>query len=166
MPGKETQFSALWIDTPDAKTVLNHKKQTQEMPEDLYNQLSDLIEYGYTVVPGVISNELADELNDEVSSVSEQPKAFIARRTRNAYIHPTQDVVDDATYRLIDFHVTRKRHTRPFMPRKLIVCFRLYSIARRMLFSVLRLYMARSRQCIRTVPMWWFPSLCNSWPRG
>ena len=118
MPGKETKFSALWIDKPDAESVLNDKKQAQGMPDDLYSQLSDLIEYGYAVVPGVISGELADELNDEVSSVSENPDAFIARRTRNAYIHPTQDVVDDATYRLIDFHVnSKKAHEAIYAPK-------------------------------------------------
>jgi phytanoyl-CoA hydroxylase len=109
MPGKETPFEALWIDKPDAKSVLNAKMQAGGMPEDLRNQLSDLIEYGYAIVPGVISQRLAGKLNREVSSVSKDPDAFIARRTRNAYIHPTQDVVDDASYRLIDFHVNSKR---------------------------------------------------------
>lgn len=105
MPGKDTKFSPLWIDRLDAKSVLEAKMNTGVVSKELSDRLFDLIEYGYTILRGAISEELADRLTEEMSSVSRNPEAFIARRDRDAYLHPTQEVVDDARFRLIDFHV-------------------------------------------------------------
>ena len=109
MPGSDTIFTPLWIDRPDAKTVLEERKEAGKLSNDLYQQLSDLIEYGYAIIPRAISHRLANQLSREMSAVQKHPEAYIARRARNAYIHPTKQVCDDSSYRLIDFHVNSKR---------------------------------------------------------
>jgi phytanoyl-CoA hydroxylase len=108
MPGPNTIFDTLWIDSPDAHDVLERKTANGEVDDALGQQLSDLIDKGFAVIPGAISGELADQVSAEISSVSESPKHFIARRERQAYAHPTSEVFKDPTFRLIDFHVNSK----------------------------------------------------------
>jgi len=109
MPGPDTKFSPLWIDRPNAKAILEEKTRAQKLSHELQGQLYDLIEHGYTIIPSAISSRLANQLSREMSAVQKHPQAYIARRARNAYIHPSKQVCEDASYRLIDFHVNSKR---------------------------------------------------------
>lgn len=112
MPGTNTPFSPLWIDQPDALEQLAAKASSGEINATLAERLRHLIEHGYAIIPGAISHELADTLVAEMDSVSQQPDKFIARRARAAYAHPTADVVNDPTFRIIDFHVNSQHASR------------------------------------------------------
>lgn len=105
MPGSNTPFKALWTDQPDALDVLAQKHASGEVDAELEQRLRHLIEHGYVIIPNAISHTLADTLLDEMTNVTDNPEKFIARRERAAYAHPTADVVEDPTFRLIDFHV-------------------------------------------------------------
>jgi ectoine hydroxylase-related dioxygenase (phytanoyl-CoA dioxygenase family) len=88
---------------------LEQRNSEGKLSQDLYDHLADLIDFGYAIIPSAISARLANQLSKEISAVQRHPEAYIARRTRNAYIHPTKQVCDDSSYRLIDFHVNSKR---------------------------------------------------------
>lgn len=109
MPGQNTPFSPLWTDRPDALDSLTKREASGDIGAELGQQLRHLIEHGYIVIPNAISHELADSLMEEISGVTDSPDNFIARRARAAYAHPTQDVVQDPTFRLIDFHVNSQK---------------------------------------------------------
>lgn len=119
MPGPATKFKPLWIDSPDAKTELEKRNSEGKLSKDLHRQLSDLIDYGYAIIPGAISKRLANQLSREMSAVQKHPEAYIARRRRNAYIHPTTEVCGDSKYRLIDFHVNSKRAHKAIYAKKI-----------------------------------------------
>jgi len=112
MPGAVTRFKPLWIDTPDAESTLQRKLQAGEFSAALAERLAFLIRHGYVILPGAIDHALADLLLEEIAAVTRQPDKFIARRNRAAYAHPTEDVVSDATFRLIDFHVNSRHASR------------------------------------------------------
>lgn len=119
MPGPDTKFKPLWIDRPDAKSELERRNSVGKLPKDLYGQLSDLIDFGYAIIPAAISGRLANQLSKEISAVQRHPQAYIARRSRNAYINPTKQVCDDSDYRLIDFHVNSKRAHKAIYAKKI-----------------------------------------------
>ena len=108
MPGKETIFEPLWIDAPNAKAVLRDKRKAGELSQELHDRIAHLIEFGWVVIPNAISAEHADRLSREIDEVVEHPEYFIARRGREAYLHPRREVYDDPTFRLIDYHVNSK----------------------------------------------------------
>jgi len=109
MPGANTPFSPLWIDLPDANTVLQSKVASGEVSRTLGERLAHLIEYGYVTIPGAIDHPLADYLLEEITAVTQQPDKFIARRNRAAYAHPTEEVAKDTSFRIIDFHVNSRQ---------------------------------------------------------
>ncbi len=105
MPSANTRFEPLWIDRPDALDLLAARLDSGAINPILGERLAHLIEYGYVIIPGAISHALADTLLAEMAGVTEHADRFIARRARAAYAHPTADVVQDPTFRIIDFHV-------------------------------------------------------------
>ena len=108
MPGKDTLFKPLWVDAPDASQVLASKQASGEIDEELGQRLAHLIEHGYVVIPGAISHELADTLVAEIDGVADNPEYYIARRARQAYAHPSRDIYDDPSFRMIDYHVNSR----------------------------------------------------------
>ena len=110
MPGDSTPFKALWTDQPDALENLAQQEASGEFDNILAQRLRQLIEYGYVIIPNAISHALADALTAEITNVTSHPDKFIARRARAGYAKPTAEVVQDPTFRIIDFHVN-SRHT-------------------------------------------------------
>jgi ectoine hydroxylase-related dioxygenase (phytanoyl-CoA dioxygenase family) len=108
MPGPNTPFEPLWIDAPDAQQQLAQRRADGTVDDELARRLDHLIEKGYVVIPGAISAELADALVDEINNVAANPEYYIARRARQAYAHPSRDIYDDPTFRLIDYHVNSR----------------------------------------------------------
>jgi phytanoyl-CoA hydroxylase len=108
MPGASTRFSPLWIDRPDAAATLAGKVETGEVSPIVGERLAHLIQYGYVTIPAAIDHALADELLGEIAGVTQHPGNFIARRNREAYAHPTEEVAKDTSFRIIDFHVNSR----------------------------------------------------------
>jgi len=108
MPGPGTPFNVLWTDRPDAEAILAGKLAAGEISPQLGERLAHLIRHGYLVIPNAIDHELADRLAGEIAAVTQEPDKFIARRNRQAYAHPTEEVVRDLTFRVIDFHVNSR----------------------------------------------------------
>ncbi|MEZ5502295.1 MAG: phytanoyl-CoA dioxygenase family protein [Halioglobus sp.] len=108
MPGAATPFKPLWIDRADADAILQDKLASGRVAPALGERLAFLIKNGYVIIPGAITHGLADQLLAEMAAVTAQPEKFIARRDRAAYAHPTAEVVNDVTFRIIDFHVNSR----------------------------------------------------------
>jgi len=108
VPGPGTPFNLLWTDRPDAESILEGKIAAGEVTPQLGERLAHLIRYGYVIIPNAIDHGLADSLADEIAAVTREPDKFIARRNRQAYAHPTQEVVKDLSFRVIDFHVNSR----------------------------------------------------------
>ena len=105
MPGPETPFEPLWIDAPDALEQLAQRQSSGALSDTLADRLRQLIEKGFVVIPGAISTATADALVNEINAVADNPEYYIARRARQAYAHPSRDIYEDRTFRLIDYHV-------------------------------------------------------------
>ena len=105
MPAPSTQFATLWVDAPDAINTLDRKVGTGAVDRDLADRIAHLIQYGYVVLKGAISPDHADALVAEIDRVAESPEYYVARRARMAYTHPSRDIYDDPSFRIIDYHV-------------------------------------------------------------
>jgi ectoine hydroxylase-related dioxygenase (phytanoyl-CoA dioxygenase family) len=105
MPGPDTIFEPLWVDASNGTDVLQQKRDEGEIDEELAGRIAQLMERGYVVIPGAISTELADALVEEINNVADNPDYYIARRARQSYAHPSSDIYDDPTFRMIDYHV-------------------------------------------------------------
>jgi ectoine hydroxylase-related dioxygenase (phytanoyl-CoA dioxygenase family) len=108
MPGANTPFTPLWTDRYDAADILAKKAAAGEVSPLLAERLEHLIEFGFVIIPGAIDHSLADQLLEEIANVTAQPDKFIARRARAAYAHPSKEVAQDKTFRIIDFHVNSR----------------------------------------------------------
>lgn len=105
MPGHDTIFEPLWIDAADGAETLARKQTRGEIDSELAGRIAQLMERGYVVIPGAISTELADALVEEIDNVADRAGYYIARRARQSYAHPSRDIYDDPTFRMIDYHV-------------------------------------------------------------
>ncbi len=105
MPGTQTTFEPLWVDAPDAGEQLAQRTTAGSISDPLAGQLAQLMTNGYVVIPGAITAELADALVEEIDNVADNPEFYIARRARQSYAHPSRDIYDDPTFRMIDYHV-------------------------------------------------------------
>jgi phytanoyl-CoA hydroxylase len=108
MSSYQSKFEGFWIDEPDALEQVETRLAADTINTDQAEHLRQFIEFGYTIFPKAIPDSLMDQFLDEIASVSKQPEKFIARRERQAYTHPTPDVVTDETFRLIDFYANSK----------------------------------------------------------
>jgi len=80
-------------------------QRDRHIDSDEYALLQQFIEQGYCIIPRAVDLDLIDRLLEEIEAVSDYPDYFIARRARESYTKPTEEVVKDKTFRLIDFHV-------------------------------------------------------------
>lgn len=108
MPGNNTIFEPLWVDAPDALERLEQKCSDGLIGEELRGRLSHLIEFGWVVIPGAISTELADELSAEIDHVVDAPEFFVARTENQPFLHPTKAVYSDPAFRLLGYHVNSR----------------------------------------------------------
>jgi ectoine hydroxylase-related dioxygenase (phytanoyl-CoA dioxygenase family) len=127
MPGTNTQFNPLWIDSADAMDQLQARRDLGRLTGELADQIAHLIEYGWVVIPNAISTKLADKLRWEIDNVVDKPDYFLARRGRKAYDHPKREIYNDPTFRLIDYHINsrlaRSAVFSPAISRLLHSCF-------------------------------------------
>lgn len=117
MPSPNSLFDLFWIDQANADSELGEKIANRTITPELGVHLANLIRDGYTIIPGAINHQLADQLLEEISAVTQHPDKFIARRNRAAYAHPTEEVAKDATFRLIDFHVNSRHASKAIYAR-------------------------------------------------
>lgn len=105
MASYHSPFKGFWTDKPDAIDQLRDMYEQGVVDREEHDCLLQFIQDGFCIIPQAIDHSLADSLIEQIRTVSTYPDHFIARRQRQAYTRPTAEVVDDKTFRLIDFHV-------------------------------------------------------------
>ena len=100
-----SKFEGFWTDRAEAKDRLQSLLSDGQITVDESALLQRFIEDGLCIIPQAVEAELIDRLIEEIEAVSDYPDYFIARRERQSYTAPTEEVVNDKTFRLIDLHV-------------------------------------------------------------
>ena len=104
MASFDSKFEGFWTDCPDASDKLSRLHRDGLVSDSEFAQLTQFVSDGYVVIKNAISDELAQQLYDEIGKVSESPEYFIARTQRKSYSFADKAAVTDPSFRLIDYH--------------------------------------------------------------
>ncbi len=100
-----SKFKGFWIDEIEANERLTHLLLSREITVDDAENISNFMNNGYLIIPKAISEELADQLRNEMANVHLSPGKFIVRTQQKNYSYATSEALQDNQFRLIDFHV-------------------------------------------------------------
>lgn len=107
MTNFHSQFGGLWTDQSNAMNILEDRFQQGQYSEEQHQQLKHYIEYGYLVIPSVISTDQADTIRQQMNHAGEFEGKYLGRIKRKL-TYATEENCRDPKFRFVDFHINCK----------------------------------------------------------